>query len=395
MFKKMVIKKQSYYSFSKTRLILIIILGIVSCKEIYNPNIQSPVTGYLVVEGFINSLGETNIRLTRTTKLVDAASIIYEHFANLTIEGENNESYPLFETDSGKYHSNFLNLNNDVKYRLHIQTNDGSDYVSDFSKVKYTPPIDSVSWLRDDKGVHIYVNTHDDINNTKYYQWDFTETWEFHSLNISSLQWVYNERHEPIGVTGRTPAPDTTVYKCWNTVQSSAILLGSTEKLSENKIYLEWRSIEPASIKLSVLYSIIFRQHALSHEAYIFYEKMKKNTEQVGSVFDAQPSDLRGNIHNTNNPAETVVGFVEVSTEEQKRIYIKNSEVPDWNYTQSCISAVIDNVPDSIRKYGPGLEPLVCVSGCPIPLVSFSATQPECVDCRLRGGITTRPDFWP
>ena len=198
----------------------------------------------------------------------------------------------------------------------------------------------------------IYVNTHDPQNNTRYYKWDYEETWEFHSAYLSILDYFKDpSTNQVIGVTFRDPfahLADTAIYKCWQSNISRNINIGTSEKLNADIIYLPLLSIEPASKKLSVRYSIIVRQFALSHEAYLFYEKIKKNTEQLGSIFDPQPSELQGNIHCITDPKETVVGFVDVSEEKDLRIFISNDEVPGWNYTNNCEQIIIGNDPDSI-----------------------------------------------
>src|SRR4051812_31383900 len=153
-----------------------------TCKEAYNPPIASTATGYLVVDGIINSgNGASTITLTRTTKLIDSVAIVYEDGAEVNIEDENGASYPLSWKNNGTYVSDSLSLNSTIKYRLHIKTLNGSEYVSDFTAVKKTPPVDSISWQLENGGVQIYVNSHDPSNNTKYYQLKYSETWEFHS----------------------------------------------------------------------------------------------------------------------------------------------------------------------------------------------------------------------
>ncbi|MDO3626770.1 DUF4249 family protein [Mucilaginibacter sp. BT774] len=69
-------------------------------------------------------------------------------------------------------------------------------------------------------------------------------------------------------------------------------------------------SIASSAEKLSVEYSILVKQYALSADAYKFYANLKKNTEQLGSIFDAQPSAIRGNIHFVTTPAEPVIGYL-------------------------------------------------------------------------------------
>jgi Domain of unknown function (DUF4249) len=369
------------------------------CKEKYIAPVQSPPTGYLVVEGFINSgQSATSITLTRTTGLYDSANIINEHNALVNVEGENNEILPLYESGNGIYISpSSLNLNNNEKYRLQITTQDNKEYVSDFATVRHTPAIDSITWKRENGGLNLYVNTHDPQNNTRYYKWNYEETWEFHSAFLSSLEYAKNpSTDEIIGVGYRDPvtqSPDSTIFKCWHSSNSNSTHIGSSEKLSADVIYLPLLFIEPASEKLSVLYSIKVKQYALSHEAYLFFEKIKKNTEQVGSIFDPQPSELQGNVHCITNPAETVVGFVDISEEKDQRIFISNDDLPGWNYAADCDRTIIANNPDSIREYGLGSIP-TSPHSVGIGIIDFYASASTCVDCTLHG-TNIKPNFWP
>src|SRR5438876_3054911 len=252
---------------------LIVFVVIASgCKKLYEPDIDSPVIGYLVVEGFINSsAGVSTITLTRTTKLMDSMVAVYEHHAQVSIESDNNESFPLTEGVNGSYTSDVLHLSPNLKYRVRIITQSAKEYLSDFSPVKYTPPIDSISWQVENGGIPIYVNTHDDQNNTKFYRWTYSETWEFHSRYLKTLYYIIDPiSQQAVGII--SGSADTTIYKCWKTQNSTNILSGSTEKLSMDKIHLAVRYIEPQSDELTVLYYIRLKQYALSNDAYLFYQ---------------------------------------------------------------------------------------------------------------------------
>lgn len=378
-------------------IIIVFITIATGCKIEYRPDVKSPVTGYLVVEGFINSDGPTTINLTRTLKIYDDSTTDKgEHNAIVNIESSNNETFPLYETGDGVYTSSPLQLNSNEKYRLRIKTQDGKEYVSDFSAYRTTPDIDSLSWQRNNDGVRIYINTHNDEVQPGYYYWKYEETWEFHSRYVNSLKWVYDSHHVPIGVTYTYPDQriDTSIYKCWKTVNSSNINVGSSEKLSRDLIYHQIMLIEPESEKLSVLYSINVRQYAVSKEAYSYLQKLKRNTEEIGSIFSAQPSELTGNIHCTTDPSEIAIGYVEVSQEKVKRIYIKNSELPDWNYHTACTTIIVANSHHDIQQNGAGL-PTVPYATSPIGIESFyDSYDPNCVDCTLHGS-NVKPAFWP
>lgn len=376
-------------------LVLIIAVG---CREVYNAPVKWPDAGYLVVEGFINSAGVTTIKLSRATKLSDGPLIVYENNAAVIIEGDNSESYSLFEATNGTYVSNNLNLTQNVKYRLHIKTQNGKEYLSDYSEYRLTPPIDSLTWKREG-GVQVYVNTHDPSGSSKYFQWQYEETWEFHSAYQSSLQYVIDPvTQTPTEVTWRDSfhTVDEKLYRCWKSNLSTELLVGTTEKLSSDVVYVPIVNVPPASEQISVLYSVNVKQFALSRENYDFLQKMKKNTEQLGSIFDAQPTELQGNIHCTSDAKETVVGYIDVSQEQSKRIFISNAEVPDWNYLPPCDRTEVKNTPADIQAVWDALVPTVPSQLDPLGgILAFYASAVECVDCVFGGRTNVKPDFWP
>jgi hypothetical protein len=379
--------------------LLAMMIAMVSCKDKYRPDIEYPNTGYLVVEGFINSgQGNTNIKLSRTVKVTDATAIKYENNATVRVEGNNNTSYPLSPQGNGLYTVGTLPLNDANKYRLYIRTSSGTEYRSEFSSIIRTPDIDSISWTREEgSGLQIHINTHDPNNKTWYYTWNYDETWEYRAVYYPSLKYITNPPPgRGLGVDYLFPdkGVDTANYRCWSSSSSTSIVLGSSKKLSSDVIHLPLFTIEEASIKLSWLYSIIVHQHGLSERGYDFLQRMKKNTEQVGSIFDAQPSELNSNIHNLANPKEPVIGFIDVSNGWEKRIFIYARDVPRWSFRLGCDEIVVLNNPDSIAAYSDHnpIGPVDIQNG---RIANFKAAYPICTDCRVGGGKTVKPSFWP
>lgn len=380
---------------------ILLLLFAFGCKEKYISPVVSPNTGYLVVDGVINSgSGETNITLSRTTKLTNQ-SVVFESGANVFVESEDKALIALKEINTGHYSVSNLNLPITKKYRLSIVTKDGKTYKSDLASIKNNPPIDSVSWRREGRDIQLYVNTHDPNNNTKYYQWEFAETWEIHSYYLSTLKYkvgtnnkgattysaVYNDSSS-FGV-------DMTKYFCWKTEPSTNIMTGSTVSLANDVINLPLINIPADSWKMNILYSVNTKQYSLSQGRYEFLQRMKKNTEGTGSVFDAQPSELNSNIHCTSNPNEPVIGYIDICPIQEKRIFINRKSLPDWNYNQSCSEIEIPNVSDSIAIKAlfllptyPNTDPMTG------RIISFFAAPPECVDCKLKG-TSIKPSFWP
>src|SRR5215213_4833943 len=139
-------------------IILFFFIGFcIGCKEPYEPNLPIVPQGYLVVEGFINAQGATQIKLSRTTPLDQKKAFKAEANAVISVDGENNTSYPLVGSSNGSYSSTNIPINPAIKYRLHIKTKDNKEYLSDFVSVKITPPIDSINWKEQEKKVQLYV----------------------------------------------------------------------------------------------------------------------------------------------------------------------------------------------------------------------------------------------
>lgn len=379
--------------------VIFISVILICCREKYFADYEMPASGFLVVNGFINGGGEpTEIRLSRSNRLTETPAEVMETGATVLIESDANERYPLVETSPGVYSYGPLDINAARKYRLFINAR-GKEYVSEYSGKLITPDIDSVTWKQNNNGVQFYIHSHDETNATRYYQWKFEETWEINSPFLSALEYTYDSNNKLLGVKYKfeNRMADTTMQRCWAKSNSQVLIVGSTEKLSEDVIYLPLHFVGAESEKMSVAYSILTKQYALSQRAYSFISTMKKNTEQLGSVFDPQPSQLSGNIKCITNPAEIVIGFVEVVEQKTKRIFINRRQLSSWNFINTCETTVIDNKPDSIAKYAGGLVPSVVnyediITGA---IIDFKAAPAPCIDCKLRGATNIKPAFWP
>lgn len=381
---------------------LLLFIGCWGCKEKYIAPLNNPLTTYLVVEGFINSgTGATTIKLSRTTKLSDTITILKEIKATVRVEAKNSTSSFLFtESSAGTYTYPQLTLNPSDEYRVRIQTSNGKQYLSDYSSVRTTVDIDSISWKQENNGVQIYANAHDAANKTKYYRYEYDETWEFHSAFPTLLKTYLSASGEAhhIGYADSVRGSfDSSIYKCWKSFSSTNILVTTTERLTQDVVSsFPLTFIEPDSWKLSVLYSINLKQYAMSSDAYHFYEQLRRNTQQLGSIFDAQPSDNTGNIHPAAaGSTEVVIGFIEVSQEKQKRIFISNAQVPAWRYDAGCLESdrSIPN-PDSVKELIGLSNRATHADPLSTDLKRVFYAPIACVDCTKKG-VNVKPSFWP
>src|SRR5258706_5889592 len=273
------------------------------CKKAYEPAILKSDNSFLVVNGFINInvAGATTIQLSRTLKLTDTVTLIPELNADISIESESGGIYPLHQAgDDGTYSSDQTTLSNSAKYRLNIATANGNKYSSDFVECKQTPAIDSLTWIQDD-GVTVFANAHDPSNNSRYYRWSYSETWEYQS----QLESIWG-----VAANGVLYARDsaTQVHVCWKNGESSNIVTGSSAALSEDVIHAAPVAFLPNNDeKINFRYSILVKQYTLTAEAYHYWQIIQKNSQELGTLFDPQPSQVNGNIHSTTNPDELVI----------------------------------------------------------------------------------------
>ena len=245
------------------------------------------------------------------------------------------------------------------------------------------PPLDTINYQLNAEGLQIFVNTHNPQNNTRYYKWQYKETWEFHSAYLSKLKYVIDPTPQgdvyslsPSVVAYYPPDPyDSSIFICWQSDSSTELFLGSSAALSEDLIHLPITTIPTGSQKLTVLYSINIIQYGWSEAGYQFLQAMKKNTETTGSVFNPLPSQLIGNIHCLSDPSKMVVGYFNVSPEQENRFFISAADVPDWTNGMSCPLYELQNNAETIAQYGSQLHPIVAAQTKPIP---FSTAIGNC-----------------
>jgi hypothetical protein len=371
---------------------ILLFLIVAGCREEYEPKVKSSEQSILVVEGVLNTgNGPTNIRLSRTYTLDDSAKLRPELGAQLSVESKNGTVFPLFDmAGNGTYSIDQLEVNPTEEYRLRISTRNGKQFASDYLPVQTNPPIDSISWRRDEEGVRVYVNTHNPQGNTRYYRWEFEETWEIHSA-------FYSYYRMENGYPEDRNLPEEQVYFCWKDFKSSELLLGNTVQLTEDRVFeKQLFRIPTGSEKLGQRYSVLVRQFALTKDGYDFYQLMKKNTESLGSIFDPQPSEISGNIRSLSDPSEKVIGFISAAPVRQARIFISKNDVPDWGFQLNCNKTItIPNDRDSITKYFTHGDYLpYSARKLSIIVVEWYGALRECTDCTIRNGSTEKPAFW-
>lgn len=311
------------------QLIFLIIFSLLatSCVEEYE--FQSEVENFesiLVVEATITNQDKfQEIKLSRSYNL-DTIAPFPERNAVVKVISDAQGTISFSEASEGLYISNTpFTAQPNTTYVLDIQTNDGRSYTSSTEQLTTSTQIDNLYAERgftDDnqEGMFIYVDSHDPSSSSNYYRYEYEETFKVVAPKYSPFEIVF----EPGSFFDYTielrPEQQET---CYRTQLSSSIILANTTSLGEDKVEkFPSRFINRNEYIISHRYSILLRQYVISREAYVFYDVLKRTTEQDGSLLtDTQPGFIEGNVFSTVNSNEKVLGYFQVSSVDEKRIF--------------------------------------------------------------------------
>jgi len=378
-------------------LFLIITMG---CVEEFTP----PVSNYenlLVVEAFITDKTSSHfVRLSRSYP-IDTTLANSESGADVSVFDSNGNQFDFIEQKAGFYYSDSLMFTPIVgeTYILSIMTGDGRFYKSDPVVMMETPPIEDLFYNIEtitsdeveglDNGLQIYLNTGSVVGEPAYYKFEWEETWEFSTPFESFLDWDYENGQEFLR--------EESISICWTGLNSTDINLATTENISSGLIEGHpIRFIPFRESSLRVKYSILVKQFAMSETAYRFWENLKESNESTGSLYDAQPFQVSGNLQNMQDPLEPVLGYFDMSTISEKRIFIKRTELPPeiripTLFPECLVGADTTASRANVLTFlntGYYIETYLFPPGS-----GFTLAKIACIDCRLKGS-SVKPEFW-
>jgi Domain of unknown function (DUF4249) len=385
-------------------LLWVLLLGASACLDPYRPPDISDTSQLISIEGSVNTTDRiANVKLTRPVVLNSDSELEPEVGATVTIRTEKNRTYTLIEKSPGRYSLENIDIQDGTFCQLIVNTSSGGQYESAMIEMKKTPAIDRAyfNFLAD--GVEVAVDTHDDTGQTGFYHWTYDETWEYTAPFESTLKLIEG----PVRTVAHRSIAER-IYRCYKTVPSSRITVASTKHLGSDIISRKQLVFIPvASQKVSIKYSILVKQRAVTQEEYEYLTQLQKTTESVGGLFDAQPSQVYGNIKRVSEKGVTAIGYFSGGSYDQERIYLGFYDLPPHLLVPPlrgpCAFDTICSSPP------PRFSELTCSISLeemsPTELIlydvaigrsyfGFTKASAECADCRTQGGVLQRPDFW-
>lgn len=375
-----------------------------SCVESFDLPVRGADVRFLVVDGFLNTAkGDVMVNVQRASGISED-NLPAEINAAVMLEDSGNNSVALLEQDPGTYKVEGLTLDATKQYRLYIRTSEGKEYRSDFINFKPTPAIKEVSWKALSDGTQIMVDTEDATNETRYYRWTFEETWEYRARYASYCSLAVTP--DSLVIWPRTP--EQMIDICYRTQPSALIHTTTTAGLSKDRVNdFELMFLPKGTEKLGYGYSILVKQYAITKETYEYLERLKKTSQDLDGLYAPQPSQVKGNMFNITDPSEVVLGYFTAGEATEKRIFIKPQELPSHLRfiapDASMICAIDSLLPtedltlyDRLKQFATSKNHLL-VEALQQEFIIYGATYStkECVDCRIKGGVTAKPVYWP
>ena len=356
------------------------------CHEEINLSSREFKKHVYVDGGITNEAPPYRVEISVSAPLDDPKKIPYTN-CDVTLHENTGQSETLTETEPGVYKSSAGGIRGKVgnAYRIDIETPDGKTYQSEFTKMKPPVGIDTVygqvtgkeqlNSPYDLKGYQFYVSSQKGDDET-YLLWELKETYEYTADYRYASMLYQGEMYEPQG---------DTLYRCWNTQNVHEIFTANTNNLQTPKITDKpLHFVSNQSKRLQEKYSLLARQYTIDRAAFTYWDDVREQISGGDFLSVRQPFQIQGNVYNPEDEEEAVLGYFNVASVDEKRIFITPTMKLDISkcYVKYGLLYLYRMSYQQRIYFGHGPRGPGVVSE-------------ECVDCRSEGGKLQKPEFWP
>lgn len=393
--------------FTKIVLYLLIVSSITSCTEPFQMQTNTFEDAIVIEATITNELKKQQIKISRTYQFEDDGPV-FETGANVYIEDEAGNQYR-FAEQNGVYESiDEFQAIPGKEYQLFVTTADDRQYTSKREVLTTVNTIESVNTTvkinaNGQRGVQIIANSYDPTNTSKYYRYEYEETYKViapYWSNYNAII-VYDTLTHDLGVDIIPRQGETRI--CFSTQKNNDILLTNTSELSEDRVIdFPVRFINDNDFIITNRYSILVKQYVQNLEAHLFYKKLRELSESGNILSPNQPGFFSGNIKSLSNPKEKVIGFFDVSSVSSKRIFFNYNDIfpgePQPPYFTECNIRNFNSRDNNPIANDGLLALLTCIRNNTFIFYSrsgrmYQMVTPQCGDCTTFSSNVI-PPFW-
>ncbi len=374
--------------------VMLIPIFLLACVDEYWPNVDR-YEQLMVVDGMItDEPGPYEVKLSLTAPANDPSYIpLSGCFVSIVDDLGNTEILKEFEPGTYRTDSNGIRGITGRQYKLIVHRDDERSYETAFETLPLATEIDSIYTeieYKEDKDLHhelaglqFYLDSKRAKQDTNYFMWRGEATYHYES--DYTIRWYYD------GSLEWFHGPDS-LYHCWKTYPLNIFFLQSTLALNEPIIKrLPLHYVNTQTRLLSVRYSLLMRQFSLSQRAYAFWETLAEMNTQQGSLYTNQPYQTKGNLVNTTDLSEVVLGYFLVTAVAEKRIFVDRPNNLPFYYPTCSLDEADFEAYGALHWADPVFYPIYAIE---TNGGRRAVPNQSCVDCRRHGGTINKPDFW-
>ncbi|NNC34851.1 MAG: DUF4249 domain-containing protein [Croceitalea sp.] len=437
--------KRAIVHLKKLLVFMLVAMGVTACIDEVDLRITSTAQErkILIVEGTLtNEFKNHQIRLSQIDSLIDLQLdsvynpftplrdiernlVNYEENAQVRVEVSTGAAINFIEVSPGLYESSTaFAAESNTNYSLKVTTTNGKSFSSKAMTITGFSNLDSIyadTTISDSgaEGIGIFVDNSNAQGAAGNLRYDYTETYKVIAPNWSPQEFKLTN-YDPCAL----PAPtydleivprEEEQQVCYATAQSNTIIqnqLNAGEGGGSTGFLV--RFLGKDNFSISHRYSILVRQLVSGPESFSFYEQLN-NFSQTGSIFSqVQPGFLEGNLRADDGSQGTVIGFFDVVSVAQKRLFFNYTDFyPDEELPPYPFNCGLHSSPETHVSYCATGEQM---NNCPqsviervnLDLISYVAPNDQnigtcpgphiyvpkiCGDCRVLGS-NVEPEFW-
>ena len=331
--------KIAFYIF----LALAMIFTSIACVEPFKLNVPT-LSVILSIDASLSDQNKEQFIVIKKTIPFNnpGATFVSEDKAKVVVVEDNTKNFNCTEGKLGVY---YLPLGFKTKvgstYYLKVTLANGNVYQSSVEKMLNTPDISDSKVIFDKKAIRIgensrpghliYVNTKDNPEKGDNLFWKY-RVFENQNTCFSCDGGIYLTSPSPTGsclkradLTSEGITYDYTCSsRCWEIFYSTQINVLSDVFSNGNEI--KNRLIAQIPFYQNLGFLIEISQQNIDSKAFQFLKQLIEQNQNNGSLIDAPPSPLIGNIKNLNDPKEAVGGYFMVGNIKTKTIWVPRTE---------------------------------------------------------------------
>ena len=323
--------------FKNIFILLFCCLLISSCTEPYALQTNTFEDALIIEATITNELKLQKVKVTHATKFEDN-NPGFEADANVYVLDDLSNMYAFVADPGSGYYVSTTEFQAEParKYKLTVETSDGNVYESTVETLTTVNNMQdvtvSVGTKNGEPGVLINVKSFDPSNSSKYYRYEYEETYKVIAPTWTDFSLVLIPPPTPGPLSSYsvevTPRADLNTRVCYATKESDDIIQTNTSLQNEDKLDYTVRFISDQSYIISHRYSILVRQYVQNLASYTFYKTLKEISGTGGNILSQnQPGFFYGNVKSASNPDKKVIGFFDVSSVSSKRIFFNYTDL--------------------------------------------------------------------